>query len=35
MHRLKALEKTLHATLVIQHEPEDVKKLPAFPQAAQ
>ena len=35
MQRLKAIEKNLHATLIIQHEPADVKKLPAFPQAAQ
>jgi glyoxylase-like metal-dependent hydrolase (beta-lactamase superfamily II) len=35
MHRLKAIEKNLHATVVIQHEPDDVKKLPAFPHAAQ
>jgi len=35
MHRLKAIETNLHATLIIQHEPEDVRKLPASPQAAQ
>jgi N-acyl homoserine lactone hydrolase len=34
LRRLKEIEKNLHATLVIQHEPQDVRKLPPFPQPA-
>ena len=33
--RFKALAKNLKATVIIQHEPRDVGKLPAFPKAAQ
>jgi N-acyl homoserine lactone hydrolase len=35
LRRLKDIEKNLHATVVIQHEPADLKKLPPFPEAAQ
>ena len=34
MHRIKQIVKNLGATFVIQHEPDDVKKLPAFPESA-
>lgn len=34
IHRLRELEKNLKATLIIQHDPRDVGKLPAFPAAA-
>ena len=34
MDRLERLARNLHARLIIQHEPADVAKLPAFPQAA-
>ena len=34
MQRLKGIEKNLHATLIIQHDPRDIGKLPAFPAAA-
>lgn len=34
MHRIKEIVKNLGATFVIQHEPDDVKKLPAFPESA-
>jgi len=34
MQRLKELQKNLKATLIIQHDPRDVGKLPAFPTAA-
>lgn len=34
-HRFKALAKNLGATVIIQHEPADVKKLPPFPKAAE
>jgi N-acyl homoserine lactone hydrolase len=34
MHRIKEIVKNLPATFVIQHEPDDVKKLPAFPESA-
>ena len=33
--RFKALAKNLKATVIIQHEPRDVGKLPAFPKAAE
>jgi len=33
--RFKALAKNLKATVIIQHEPRDVAKLPAFPKAAE
>jgi len=32
--RIKEIEKNLNATIIIQHDPRDIKKLPAFPQAA-
>lgn len=35
LERFKALERNLHATLIIQHEPGDLKKLPAFPAFAE
>jgi N-acyl homoserine lactone hydrolase len=34
MHRIKEIVKNLGATFVIQHEPDDVRKLPAFPDSA-
>lgn len=34
MERLKGIEKNLKATLIIQHDPRDIGKLPAFPAAA-
>ena len=34
LDRFKALAANLHATVIIQHEPADVAKLPAFPKAA-
>ncbi len=33
--RFKALAKNLKATVIIQHEPRDINKLPAFPKAAE
>jgi len=35
IQRLKEMEKNLKATLIIQHDPRDIGKLPAFPAAAQ
>lgn len=35
LDRFKAIARNLKATVVIQHEPADVAKLPAFPQAAE
>lgn len=35
MDRFKAIAKSLGAKIIIQHEPDDVAKLPAFAQAAQ
>jgi glyoxylase-like metal-dependent hydrolase (beta-lactamase superfamily II) len=32
--RIKQIEKNLHATVIIQHDPRDIGKLPAFPAAA-
>ena len=32
--RIKDIEKNLKATVIIQHDPRDIGKLPAFPQAA-
>ena len=32
--RIKQIEKNLHATVIIQHDPRDIGKLPAFPTAA-
>jgi glyoxylase-like metal-dependent hydrolase (beta-lactamase superfamily II) len=34
LERLKQIEKNLHATVIIQHDPRDIAKLPPFPQAA-
>jgi glyoxylase-like metal-dependent hydrolase (beta-lactamase superfamily II) len=34
LDRFKALAANLHATVIIQHEPADVAKLPTFPKAA-
>ena len=34
IERLKQIEKNLKATIVIQHDPRDIGKLPAFPAAA-
>jgi len=34
LERLKQIEKNLKATIVIQHDPRDIGKLPAFPAAA-
>jgi hypothetical protein len=34
MHRIKAIVKNLGATFVIQHDADDVRKLPAFPESA-
>ncbi|ESZ88606.1 MAG: beta-lactamase [Blastomonas sp. CACIA14H2] len=35
LDRFKKLADNLNATVIIQHEPADIKKLPAFPQAAE
>lgn len=35
LDRFKKLADNLDATVIIQHEPADIKKLPAFPQAAE
>ena len=34
MQRIKEIEKNLKATVIIQHDPRDIDKLPAFPSAA-
>jgi hypothetical protein len=34
IERIKAIEKNLKAAVIIQHDPRDVGKLPAFPNAA-
>jgi len=34
LERIKGMEKNLKATVIIQHDPRDISKLPAFPQAA-
>jgi glyoxylase-like metal-dependent hydrolase (beta-lactamase superfamily II) len=34
MDRIKDIEKNLKATVIIQHDPRDIGKLPAFPAAA-
>jgi glyoxylase-like metal-dependent hydrolase (beta-lactamase superfamily II) len=34
VERVKQLAKNLKATVIIQHDPRDVSKLPAFPAAA-
>jgi glyoxylase-like metal-dependent hydrolase (beta-lactamase superfamily II) len=35
MQRMKQIAKNLHATVVLQHDPQDVKKLAIFPEASQ
>lgn len=35
LDRFKKIAKNLNATVIIQHDPRDIAKLPAFPQAAQ
>jgi glyoxylase-like metal-dependent hydrolase (beta-lactamase superfamily II) len=34
LDRLKQIERNLHATVIVQHDPNDIAKLPPFPQAA-
>lgn len=34
MDRIRQIEKNLRATVIIQHDPRDIGKLPAFPAAA-
>ena len=34
MERIKEIEKNLKATVIIQHDPRDIGKLPAFPASA-
>jgi len=34
LERIKGIAKNLHATVIIQHDPRDIGKLPAFPVAA-
>ena len=34
LERIKQIEKNLKATVIIQHDPRDIGKLPAFPAAA-
>jgi len=34
LQRVKEIEKNLKATVIIQHDPRDIGKLPAFPAAA-
>lgn len=34
IERIKLIEKNLKATVIIQHDPRDVGKLPTFPQSA-
>ena len=34
LERVKEIEKNLKATVIIQHDPRDIEKLPAFPAAA-
>jgi glyoxylase-like metal-dependent hydrolase (beta-lactamase superfamily II) len=34
LERIKEIEKNLKATVIIQHDPRDIEKLPAFPAAA-
>jgi glyoxylase-like metal-dependent hydrolase (beta-lactamase superfamily II) len=34
LERIKAIERNLRATVIIQHDPRDIGKLPAFPNAA-
>jgi len=34
IQRIKQIEKNVKATVIIQHDPRDIEKLPAFPQAA-
>ena len=34
IQRIKQIEKNIKATVIIQHDPRDIGKLPAFPDAA-
>jgi hypothetical protein len=34
LERIKGIAKNLKATVIIQHDPRDINKLPAFPAAA-
>jgi hypothetical protein len=34
IERIKQIEKNLKATVIIQHDPRDIDKLPKFPAAA-
>jgi glyoxylase-like metal-dependent hydrolase (beta-lactamase superfamily II) len=34
LHRFKAIARNLRATVIIQHDPRDIGKLPTFPAAA-
>ena len=34
IERIKGIEKNLKATVIIQHDPRDINKLPAFPASA-
>ena len=34
LNRFKEIARNLHATVIIQHDPRDIGKLPAFPDAA-
>jgi hypothetical protein len=34
IQRIKGIEKNIKATVIIQHDPRDIGKLPAFPNAA-
>jgi hypothetical protein len=34
LERIKAIAKNVKATVIIQHDPRDIGKLPAFPAAA-
>ena len=34
LERIKSIAKNLKATVIIQHDPRDIGKLPAFPAAA-
>jgi N-acyl homoserine lactone hydrolase len=34
LDRLKRMAQNLHATVIVQHDPNDIAKLPPFPAAA-
>ncbi|CAM5332891.1 hypothetical protein MAUB1S_05770 [Mycolicibacterium aubagnense] len=34
MTRLQSMARTLGATLIVQHDPDDIAKLPTFPASA-